>query len=351
MTFLAIAIALAVFVTWLVVRSTRPQRPDGAVRARDPIPHAPDEIAVPKLGGADDDEDESDVTRMVKMPSVSRAEDAADSVSELMAVTAEDGPELELDDSSDESTGPQALILVTAMARTDVGRRRANNEDSYLAMEEACLFVVADGMGGYAGGEVASKIAVESIGKTFSDEDFVGMPRVTRYRRANELLHAIAIANMAILMAALSDPAHRDMGTTLAMARFAPNKRRVYVANVGDSRIYRVRNRVIHQLTRDHTLGVEAGVTGKRGAHLTRAVGIRKTVHPEIRVEEALPHDCFVVCSDGLNKMLSDEVIGDCVVSHSTDVAAKKLIEAANERGGRDNVTVIVIRVENAGGV
>ena len=308
------------------------------------------EASLPSLGEAEADDE---VTKMGKVPSIARAEqdaapkaDVAEDEDEEVA----DVDDNDFTDDSDEHTGPRALILVTAVARTDVGKHRTNNEDNLLVLPEEPLFVVADGMGGYAGGEVASKMAVDVIGQAFTARTFPGMRRRTRYRRANELLRAIELANAAVLEKARASSEHKDMGTTIAATRFSPSKRRVYVANVGDSRVCRVRDRALTQLTTDHTLAVEAGVKGSMGAQLSRAVGVIARVKPDVRVEDAFPGDYYLICSDGLTKMVSDDQIRDEILAHGSDLekSAQELIAKANSAGGRDNVTVILIRVDEA---
>jgi PPM family protein phosphatase len=345
----ALGVVVALVAAVLVARSMLRGKPaeGGAGPRSETGRYLRGEATIPDFGETDEE-----VTVMVKVPSVARAEeDVAPSVEEE---DDEPPPEstrsAEYGDDSDEHTGPRALILVTAVAHTDVGRERKNNEDNLLVMPDEPLFVVADGMGGYEGGEVASKIAVDVIGKAFADQSFPGMRRRTRHRRANEVLRAIELANAAVLREARASTQHKDMGTTIAAARFSPSKRRVYVANVGDSRVLRVRDGALTQLTIDHTLAVEAGVKGKLGSQLSRAVGVTARVQSDIRVDDAFAGDFYLVCSDGLTKMLSDDAIRDVVLAHAKDLerAAKSLVEKANAAGGRDNITVILIRVDEA---
>lgn len=246
----------------------------------------------------------------------------------------------------DDPTGPQALILVTAVGRTDAGRRRKHNEDSYLTLNDHSIFVIADGMGGYAAGEVASQLAVDVISEAFKAKTFTGEIDHTRPARGDELCRAIAMANTAILTQAQSNEAQHGMGTTVVSCRFSPNKQRVYIAHVGDSRCYRIRNGKIRQMTTDHTLGA-AGITGPAAAKLSRAVGIGDVVEVDLTVDAPHAGDHYILCSDGLSKMIPDEMIRDLTLE-STDLekSVQKLIEVANERGGRDNVTVILIRVD-----
>ncbi|MFI5299041.1 MAG: PP2C family protein-serine/threonine phosphatase [Polyangiales bacterium] len=246
----------------------------------------------------------------------------------------------------DDPTGPQALILVTAVGRTDAGRRRKHNEDSYLTLNDHSIFVIADGMGGYAAGEVASQLAVDVISEAFKTNTFTGDIDHSRPARGDELCRAIAMSNTAILTQAQSNEAQHGMGTTVVSCRFSPNKQRVYIAHVGDSRCYRIRGGKIRQMTTDHTLGA-AGITGPAAAKLSRAVGIGDVVEVDLTVDAPHAGDHYILCSDGLSKMIPDEMIRDLTLeAGDLDGAVQKLIEVANERGGRDNVTVILIRVD-----
>jgi serine/threonine protein phosphatase PrpC len=305
-------------------------------------------------GGRDDDEAEPEGTKVASVPPPQLQKGV---VTDLAA----SDPYLEGTPSTtvsidvegledDDPTGPQALILVTAIGRTDAGRRRKHNEDSYLTMPEQSLFVIADGMGGYAAGEVASQLAVDVIAESFKTKTFVGDPDASRPRRGDELVRAIGMANTAILTQARANEAQHGMGTTLVSCRFSPNKQRVYIAHVGDSRCYRIREGQIKQLTQDHTLGA-AGITGPAAAKLSRAVGIQDTVEVDLEIDAPRDNDHYILCSDGLSKMVPDEMIRDLVLGErDLDKGIAKLIETANERGGRDNISVILIRVQTAAG-
>src|SRR5436190_408853 len=155
----------------------------------------------------------------------------------------------------EESTSPQARILVTASGDTDQGHRRRVNDDSLLVLPDHCLFAVADGMGGYAGGAVASALAVEAMKQAFEQESFVAGLRsaVPVPRRGGELVSSMMQAHQAVFSAARANPEHAKMGTTLVAARFSPNKQRVYIGHVGDSRCYRFRRGSLRQLTSDQT--------------------------------------------------------------------------------------------------
>jgi serine/threonine protein phosphatase PrpC len=306
----------------------------------------PKAVAVPRIGGTEDADEDITVAAKIGVPKLASAE-GPESTRILAPIPLPEEHATD-DEADDDLTGMRRMILVNAVARTDAGMLRKENEDCYLVLEDYGLFVVCDGMGGHAGGEIASSLAVETIGDSFEKQAFPGVRRVTRYRRANELVRALELANEQIRVTADANSELADMGTTCVAARFSPGKERVYIGSAGDSRIYRVRNGAIEQMTKDHTLAVEAGAKGALGAQLTRGLGIASTVRPDIRVEDALPGDSYVLCSDGLTKMLTDSDIRECVLNNDLALAAKALVASANDRGGRDNITVILVRVTPA---
>jgi serine/threonine protein phosphatase PrpC len=247
----------------------------------------------------------------------------------------------------DEPTAPAARILMSAQGNTDCGRFRSRNEDSLLMLRECSVFVVADGMGGHHGGEVASELAVKTLDEAYSRRRFQGLVESERPipRRAHDLALAIQLANQAVYARASSDQNLSGMGTTLVAARFSPRKQRVYIGHIGDSRCYRIRQGSIRQLTKDHTMA-SIGVGGPHGQRLVRAVGIGSSVTIDLIVDKPRPNDIYLLCSDGLPKMVEDEEIRDLVLQKpDLDEAVNSLIELANQRGGKDNVTVILVRV------
>ena len=247
----------------------------------------------------------------------------------------------------DEPTGPVAKILVSAVGGTDQGRKRKHNEDAYVVLPRHSLFAIADGMGGYAAGEVASQMAMDILKTSFESDHFGGAPIPGLPRRGDELVRAIQSANSAILTQARENEHQQGMGTTLVAARFAPNRKRVYIAHVGDSRVYRLREGKLAQLTTDHTLGA-AGVTGPSAAKLSRAVGVFDDVEVDLAIDEPREGDHYVLCSDGLFKMVPDDKICDIIYSATTiQGAVDELIREANSRGGKDNVSVILVRVDD----
>jgi len=251
------------------------------------------------------------------------------------------------DAADDEPTHSGAMILVTATAQTDKGARRKRNEDSVLAREEQGIFVVADGMGGYRGGEIASQLAVTTIDRAFATKSFDGPVHDTIPPRASELARAIQMANEAIFEKASGDKLLEGMGTTISAARFSANKQRVYIGHVGDSRVYLLRGGKLRQMTSDHTMQ-QLGVTGSGAAHLSRAVGVWPVVPIDIVLGKPKPGDMYLLCSDGLSKMVSDARIEELLRGSATpEVAAERLVSAANESGGKDNISVIVVRVDD----
>jgi protein phosphatase len=247
----------------------------------------------------------------------------------------------------DEPTRATALILVSAAGQTDQGQRRKNNEDSYLVVEELGLFVVADGMGGYAGGEIASRLAVDVMERAFRTDAFDGDPYPTVPRRGSDLAQAIQMANAAIFKEAQANRDLAEMGTTIVSARFSPNKQRLYVGHVGDSRCYRLRQGELTQITTDHTMA-SLGMKGPFANRLNRAVGIAPRVKIDLIIARPRPDDVYVLCSDGLSKMISMDAIRETLLlEQGIDEGVAQLIGQANARGGKDNITVILVQVKS----
>jgi protein phosphatase len=254
----------------------------------------------------------------------------------LPGETEDDGP-----------TGPNALILVTAVGRTDPGLKRRLNEDAYAILEDHQLFVIADGMGRHAAGEVASQLCVEAIREAFRSGNF-GPRDPSLPKRAARLQGATLLANERILAAAQENEDYTGMGTTVVSAYFSANNQRVYIAHVGDSRCYRLRQGTLTQLTSDHTLG-NAGIQGKTSTILSRAIGVEPNVEVDVQVESPQPGDVYLLCSDGLSRMVAaGEIEATLLSTPDLDAATKTLTDLANRGGGRDNITVILVRVDDA---
>lgn len=240
-------------------------------------------------------------------------------------------------------------------AASHAGRVRSNNEDAVLHDAGLGLALLADGMGGYNAGEVASEMAVTQVHASFSRwrasaGDGVG-PRETRHA----LLHGIATANAAVLEAATTRPECRGMGTTLVCGAFL--HRTAVIAHLGDSRCYRWRGFHLECLTRDHSVlqeRIDAGLVDVHRAasvsyrHLvTRALGIEARPRPAVRDHAVRPGDLFLLCSDGLSDMLSDDAIAEILAADlPMDGRADAMIAAANQAGGRDNVSVVLVQAD-----
>ncbi|WP_245678534.1 PP2C family protein-serine/threonine phosphatase [Chondromyces crocatus] len=252
------------------------------------------------------------------------------------------------DAAIDEPTSSSPLVLISAVGQTHLGQKRRKNEDCYLCMDDYHLFAVADGMGGHKGGDVASRLAVETIQKAFEEANWTEeAPYPDVPRRGSELATAIQRANKTVYDASQVDRSLMGMGTTLISARFSPNKQRLYVGHVGDSRCYRLRDGELRQLTTDHTMGA-AGITGPLANHLSRALGVASAVKIDLVIARPRPGDVYLLCSDGLSKMATDDAIQDVLVAQpDPEKAAAALIDRANEGGGRDNITVILVRVSD----
>ncbi len=247
--------------------------------------------------------------------------------------------------------------------RTDPGLVREHNEDAVFANPNLGCVVLADGMGGYNAGEVASGMATTRFSAEV-EAALTGRPPEAsdgpgHGAFALRCLHdAIIDANAAIFEAAQAHTQYAGMGTTLVAALFFDD--RVAVAHVGDSRLYRMRDGELQQLTRDHSLlqeQIDSGLLSAEEARfflhknlVTRALGVDPVVEPEIAEFAVLPGDMYLLCSDGLNDMVSDEDIALALDAFGVnlELAATHLVQMANDNGGRDNVSLILVRVHSA---
>lgn len=248
---------------------------------------------------------------------------------------------------------------VSAHGLTHVGRQRQHNEDAFLVEQTAKLFLVADGMGGHAAGEIASRIAVDSISEFIlhTKEDDGTWPHAydEHYTRTtNRLMAALRMANQRVLEAMKKDARLRGMGTTVVACMADDEK--MSVAHVGDSRAYLIRNGQLSRITNDHSWvfeQVQAGMLTEAEAEkhplrnvITRALGGALQVTPDASEISAQPGDVFLLCSDGLTGMVPENEILRVVTANANDLpkACQQLIDAANERGGLDNVTAVLVR-------
>jgi PPM family protein phosphatase len=230
--------------------------------------------------------------------------------------------------------------------RSDTGRQRNANEDSFFVRPP--IFVVADGMGGAQAGEVASKAAADAFDIDLPD----GPPeRILR--------ETIVGANRGIHELARDDPSRAGMGTTLTAAIVSAEREEVAIGHVGDSRAYRLREGRLEQLTRDHSLVEEMRRKGQltdaqaedhpQRSIITRALGPEPEVEPDVHSVSAAPGDVFLICSDGLTTMLGEAQIGKLLArAGSMSAAVRALVDEANRAGGRDNITVLAFRLEDA---
>lgn len=251
--------------------------------------------------------------------------------------------------------------VLEVVALSDPGMTRANNEDAVLAKASRGMVILADGMGGYNAGEVASEMATTLLGagleKAFASRspdacDAAGRPWV-HVALENE----VARVNAAIHQAARSQPQYAGMGTTLVAGIFHDD--RLTVAHIGDSRVYRLRGDAFEQITRDHSLlqeQLDSGLLTREEARhaqhrnlVTRALGVDPEVAVEMHDHAVQPGDIYLLCSDGLNDMVADDEIGMTIGMLSANLAlcATQLIQMANDNGGRDNVSVILVKVKD----
>lgn len=253
-----------------------------------------------------------------------------------------------------------ALICSLAQAKpavyglTDGGPVREQNEDSMILIPDADVYVVADGMGGHAAGEVASAMAIETMQKVTKLPVWGRFDAIWPNARTMMAFAGYEEANRSILNASLSNPAQRGMGTTMVSAIVYPD--RVDIINLGDSRAYRIRNGKIEQISHDHSLVQELIDTGKLKTQaeidafpykniITQALGTQPTIRPDIFSNAIEPGDIYLLCSDGLFNELTDETIQSIIAQSGGDMqkAAETLLNQAIQHGGRDNVTVVLI--------
>ena len=240
-------------------------------------------------------------------------------------------------------------------AKSDIGKAREMNQDAYYASQPSDtvgLYIVADGMGGYNGGEIASSLAVTAT-KDFIENNFIETEH-TKEKLQELVKNAIQYANMVVYEKSKEVPELEGMGTTIEVALVHNN--RVYIGHVGDSRIYRIRKEFIRKLTTDHsyvqklvkdgTISKEEAMHHPKKNMLTKALGCTSFVEPDVTVKGFLKDDVLVLTSDGLTNMVKDQEIYE-IIKDNIEVATEKLVDKANENGGLDNITVIVVLNKN----
>jgi serine/threonine protein phosphatase PrpC len=246
---------------------------------------------------------------------------------------------------------------------SNVGMKRAHNEDSFYLPESERLAIVADGMGGHASGEVASRMAVDTIAgffKATQEEQQLTWPfKMDKGHRydVNRMVTAIKLANLKIHEQAQKDPRCHGMGTTVVSALFLDDA--LVVGHVGDSRLYRKRDNMFEQITEDHSLlndyikmkhlSADEIAAFPHKNVIVRALGMKDTVQVDVHVDAPRMGDVYLICSDGLSGMIKDEDMAEIAMSdRDLDVVCERLITTANKNGGLDNITVVAVRLEES---
>lgn len=253
-------------------------------------------------------------------------------------------------------------MKILSFGATDPGKKRTNNEDSFLVNDGLRLYAVADGVGGSEAGEVASRIAVDSIAGSMPDllgDKDRTPPMGSRSGDVPELAafrYAVLLANRNIIEEAEKNTARTGMGTTLTALLVA--RKRAFLAHIGDSRAYRLRGGTLEQLTKDHSVVAEQVRSGLITAAqartspyrhvITRVLGTDREAAPDLMEQAVKPGDVFLLCSDGLTEMVDDREINRILAGSAPRDAARKLIDAANVQGGADNITAVVLKVLEA---
>ncbi len=254
-----------------------------------------------------------------------------------------------------------AQLRIASASLSDVGKHRKHNEDMVLVRDDLGLFLVCDGMGGHNAGDVASKLATSAIANFFEatvDAEFGGTPPagVDHLEPAALRLHgAIRKANRDVFTISTTVQSHQGMGSTV-VAAYLPGDGMIHVAHVGDSRAYRLSEGELEQLTHDHSfindvLRMKPDIAADHLAKLpknviTRALGMREDVEVDVRSEPTVAGDVYLLCSDGLSGVVTPEQILEILtLQRDPDAACRQLIDAANDGGGRDNISAVVVRI------
>ena len=241
--------------------------------------------------------------------------------------------------------------MIKAYAKSDVGKVREINEDSYYiseSLDEVQLYIIADGMGGYNGGEIASSLAIKSA-KNYIENNFAQADK-DKESIIQLVASSLEYANMVVYEKSKENKELNGMGTTLDICLIYNNK--VFIGHVGDGRIYRIRGNIIRKLTKDHsyvqkliedgTITREEAITHPKKNMLMKALGCTPYVEPDIRARNYEPNDILIMCSDGLTNMVKEEQIYKMVKENANN-APENLVNLANQLGGYDNITVITI--------
>jgi len=254
-------------------------------------------------------------------------------------------------------------MKISGIGLTDIGRKRQLNEDYYICDNQQSIYLVADGMGGVAGGELASKMAVDTFVTKihpFLQDDDVTLPFELKGNNGyipSLMKYAIEEANATVYQYGLNDPSMKGMGTTFTAAILYEGT--LYVGHIGDTRLYRLRGREIAQLSEDHTLVQqlvnEGHITPQEARYhpkknvITRSLGPKPKIKIDIFSETLIPGDIYLLCSDGLYGMVEEEDFSNALLaleSNDLEDIGKQLIDLANEGGGKDNITLVLFRIE-----
>jgi len=255
-------------------------------------------------------------------------------------------------------------VLIRGAARTDRGKVRQKNEDAFGFFPDAAFYVVADGMGGHVGGTVASTLAVEAMWLSVQETQEEALTPITdphgwRAVGWRRLCIAMQQANSKVFETSQQEPTLRGMGTTIAALLFDYEDGLATICHVGDSRVYRLRAGNIEQLTEDHSLVQQLVREGKIALQdvktfphrhvLTQAVGVSPSVQPAVRVEKPQQGDIFLISSDGVHGTIEEAEIRNIIAQQEADLqkACDVLVDLANDRGGWDNSTVILLQYDN----
>lgn len=238
------------------------------------------------------------------------------------------------------------MASLLSWALTDIGQKRTSNQDAFFHADKLGLYIIADGMGGHLGGEEASKMVIDICSKKISEN--IGLVEIK-----DVLDNAIATAAQEVFLYSQSSSSLKGMGTTLSIMSII--KDQAFIAHIGDSRIYCLRNNKLSLLTTDHSLvneQVMAGLISPEDARksnlrniITRAIGQSNQVAADMLCYDIKENDIFLLCSDGLNSMLKDEEIEFIIAKNHPSIAIKYLIEQANTKGGDDNITALLVKV------
>jgi protein phosphatase len=244
---------------------------------------------------------------------------------------------------------------ITAYGLSDIGKVRHNNEDVWAELPECHFYALADGMGGHQAGEVASREAIKILCKLVKRNDTENTGQISLQELRKNISHFIEQVNFTVFRLGRSDAKLKGMGTTLCCLSF--HSQGLVYGHVGDSRIYRLRNEKLTPLTKDHSLLRELVELGQISEHqsgeflykniITKAIGTEPKVEPSVHLTMVEPNDLYMMCTDGLSDLLTTKEMQDILLQYSTpEEQVVQLIARANELGGHDNITVVVLKVE-----